>query len=398
MPELTLCAARGSVQNATMDNIFDEIGAALQAQKPCATQSAAVTQVLRDSLKKIETILQSTTAQSGVDVNLLLGALEKEHGRLQAKVLELESSIAAANMALAAYDFALGDVSSPCYVSNSEVSPEGEAKVLVVGISDIDKRNEEAIFDALSEFDKKCPYCGKEQYRASIRDKIEIDHFVPVSRGGQNVPWNLIPICKECNRKKKDRLPGDFLSPDIFRRVNTYLLQVRERFRIEGLESHSSASNLMRLMEKHSEFIRQYSSHEFIRELVHLICPEKLEAFQNVQTGAVDREHLKRLISGRIGVFSRGVVGSPFHKIIDQLGGPAVVNFRMLHQAMLEAGWRDCGRLKATALGSYKHIYCAPDMMHISKSKLRRMVEKSPEDQAQPLIEIEQAPTHQDRD
>ena len=51
-------------------------------------------------------------------------------------------------------------------------------------IPDLEKKNEEAVFDALYKFDKKCPYCGKDQYRVGIRDKIEIDHFVPISKGG----------------------------------------------------------------------------------------------------------------------------------------------------------------------------------------------------------------------
>ena len=55
---------------------------------------------------------------------------------------------------------------------------------IIVGINDLEKRNEEAVFDALTAFDKKCPYCSKEQFRVGIRDKIEIDHFIPISKGG----------------------------------------------------------------------------------------------------------------------------------------------------------------------------------------------------------------------
>ena len=87
-------------------------------------------------------------------------------------------------------------------------SPSGTA--LIVGISNLDKRIDEAIFDALNEFDKKCPYCSKNLYEGGIRDKMEIDHFIPISRGGQHFPWNLIPICKDCNRKKRAKMPTDF--------------------------------------------------------------------------------------------------------------------------------------------------------------------------------------------
>ena len=47
---------------------------------------------------------------------------------------------------------------------------------------------DEAIFDAINEFDKRCPYCSKDLYMGGIREKIEIDHFIPVSKGGSISP------------------------------------------------------------------------------------------------------------------------------------------------------------------------------------------------------------------
>lgn len=48
----------------------------------------------------------------------------------------------------------------------------------------------------------RCPFCG------GITDPSEIDHFLPKSRYGHFsvFPYNLIPICKDCNQKFK----GDF--------------------------------------------------------------------------------------------------------------------------------------------------------------------------------------------
>ena len=42
-----------------------------------------------------------------------------------------------------------------------------------------------------------CIYCG-----STI--KIEIDHIIPVSRGGRNALGNLAPACLKCNRSKSD--------------------------------------------------------------------------------------------------------------------------------------------------------------------------------------------------
>ena len=35
---------------------------------------------------------------------------------------------------------------------------------------------------------------------------LEIDHIVPVSKGGETVPWNLQVLCCDCNRKKNAKI------------------------------------------------------------------------------------------------------------------------------------------------------------------------------------------------
>jgi 5-methylcytosine-specific restriction endonuclease McrA len=42
----------------------------------------------------------------------------------------------------------------------------------------------------------RCFYCGGES------DRMEIDHVIPVSRGGATTENNLVPACKPCNLKK----------------------------------------------------------------------------------------------------------------------------------------------------------------------------------------------------
>ena len=43
-----------------------------------------------------------------------------------------------------------------------------------------------------------CTYCG-------ATENIEIDHVVPLARGGKHEASNLAPACGFCNRSKKDR-------------------------------------------------------------------------------------------------------------------------------------------------------------------------------------------------
>jgi len=59
--------------------------------------------------------------------------------------------------------------------------------------------------------DRRCEYCGK----APPEVKLEIDHILPVSKGGSNVPFNLRFLCQHHNRSKGNR----FHWADIWRRM-----------------------------------------------------------------------------------------------------------------------------------------------------------------------------------
>jgi len=86
-------------------------------------------------------------------------------------------------------------------------------------------------------------------------------------------------------------------------------------------------------------------------------------------------------IRGRKGEFARGVIGSPFQAVCDRLAGSAPSGVKVPQAALLhalkEAGWVDAGRLSSGELQTKKHIFCAPEMVHYSKSDLRRMAEET---------------------
>jgi hypothetical protein len=90
--------------------------------------------------------------------------------------------------------------------------------------------------------------------------------------------------------------------------------------------------------------------------------------------------YLVEQMRGRKGDFLSGAIGSPFHTICDRLAvaaGVKVPQAALLH-ALKEAGWIDCGRLAAVGMTTKKHIFCAPDLRHYSKSDLRRMIDAPP--------------------
>ena len=51
-----------------------------------------------------------------------------------------------------------------------------------------------------------CFYCFK-----NCGSDFEIDHFIPLAKGGFHADWNLRISCRCCNRTKKDQLP--FVKP-----------------------------------------------------------------------------------------------------------------------------------------------------------------------------------------
>jgi hypothetical protein len=86
-------------------------------------------------------------------------------------------------------------------------------------------------------------------------------------------------------------------------------------------------------------------------------------------------------IKGRVRDFAPGVIGSPFHSILDRVQFPAHVKTppqAALFHALKEAGWVDMGRLHSREFNSKKHVFCAPEMIDTPKSDLRAMVEKKP--------------------
>ena len=55
-------------------------------------------------------------------------------------------------------------------------------------------------FEILNKYQFTCQYCG----RKSPQIELQIDHIVPLSKGGKNEKENMIVACVECNLGKGD--------------------------------------------------------------------------------------------------------------------------------------------------------------------------------------------------
>lgn len=58
-------------------------------------------------------------------------------------------------------------------------------------------------FNILTRDQYRCVCCGSE---AKDGVKLEIDHIIPVSKGGSNQPHNLQTLCTTCNRGKAAKI------------------------------------------------------------------------------------------------------------------------------------------------------------------------------------------------
>lgn len=53
--------------------------------------------------------------------------------------------------------------------------------------------------EVLEYFGHRCAYCN------GAPERLEIDHIIPVTRGGQHTPDNVVPACRSCNARKGNR-------------------------------------------------------------------------------------------------------------------------------------------------------------------------------------------------
>ncbi|MEN6623839.1 MAG: HNH endonuclease [Smithella sp.] len=60
-------------------------------------------------------------------------------------------------------------------------------------------------FEVLERDNFTCQYCG----RKAPNVILEVDHIVPVSKGGSSEYWNLATACADCNAGKYDITPNE---------------------------------------------------------------------------------------------------------------------------------------------------------------------------------------------
>ena len=49
-------------------------------------------------------------------------------------------------------------------------------------------------------FNHSCAYCGRKM------ERLEMDHVIPLSRGGKHTAGNIVPACRKCNASKGNKI------------------------------------------------------------------------------------------------------------------------------------------------------------------------------------------------
>lgn len=71
------------------------------------------------------------------------------------------------------------------------------------------------VWDRIAEFENKCCYCGCSVDRQD-RASYQIDHFLPVAKGGCDTLGNIVIACPTCNASKGDRDPHEWYTRQPF--------------------------------------------------------------------------------------------------------------------------------------------------------------------------------------
>ena len=98
-------------------------------------------------------------------------------------------------------------------------------------------------YECISFFDNKCAYSGEDclPYTVDhVSDSITIDHIVPLSQGGLNVIWNIVPAKFKYNSSKGNKNLEDWYSQQEFcseDRLNKIYQWVEYAYNKYGMES-----------------------------------------------------------------------------------------------------------------------------------------------------------------
>ena len=105
-----------------------------------------------------------------------------------------------------------------------------EAKKILENLYSNDKITENMIerVKLYQETNGECPYCGKNiNINDVLNNTIEVEHILPISESADNSQDNKTISCRDCNSKKSNRTPYNFLSKSEFEQFENRVLKYK---------------------------------------------------------------------------------------------------------------------------------------------------------------------------
>lgn len=114
-----------------------------------------------------------------------------------------------------------------------KVALEKQAKQLRAEFAELYSGNrradDQATYEVMNRDGATCFYCGTDMINWS-RDKVHIDHFYPVAKGGTDDPFNLVVSCEHCNLTKSAKSPTENQIADFqLHLIKTFDLQAKDK-------------------------------------------------------------------------------------------------------------------------------------------------------------------------
>ena len=100
----------------------------------------------------------------------------------------------------------------------------------------------------LKKYNNKCVRCESTQ-------NLEVDHIMPLTRGGRHNEDNFQILCRSCNRKKSNNIDYEYLKQTYFiiNKDKEYIL-IRRDFPIMSFPPNECRAIFDRVFEDHAEF------------------------------------------------------------------------------------------------------------------------------------------------
>lgn len=136
-------------------------------------------------------------------------ATEKGKGTRKKAILKYQSTEKARQSRAAYYERMKNDPSRLAVVQRANVRYALSEKMKAKKRRDYARRKAAVVaerpvtaedwLEIVRQHKNRCHYCGKKRV-------LTLDHVIPLSKGGLHVIENIVPACRSCNSKKKDKM------------------------------------------------------------------------------------------------------------------------------------------------------------------------------------------------